>query len=178
MLSTGAGARIGAWTNHLPESTRPGHFAFCSACESSVSHEVLAPHRVARHLQILNRMDTAGRARGLSGAPDGARGRRSPHGELHRLDPDGWLGQPTADSNSIESPASRKDQKVNSHRADTATGYGLCGKLLRTFQQIPQPRRRRDGITSSSLRFDGPSHPVQGKPCPLDKELLMGGTVF
>jgi hypothetical protein len=141
-----------------------------------VSHEVLALLGGARYLQTSGHLDSAGRARGLSGAPDGARGRRTSPEDLHRLDPDGWLGQPTADSNSIESPASREDQRVNSHRADIATGYGLCGKLLRTFQQIPQPRRRRDAITSRFPRFGGPSHPVLGKLCPLDKELLMGGT--
>ena len=176
MPTTGAGARIGAWENHLPESTRSGHFTFCSARESAVSHEVLALLGGARHLQTSGRMDSVGRARGLSGAPDGARGRRPSPEDLHRLDPDGWLGQPTTDSNSIESPASREDQKVKSHRADITTGYGICGKLLRTFQQIPQPRRRRDGITNGSLRFDGPSHPVLAKPCPLDTRLLMGGT--
>ena len=176
MPTTGAGARIGAWENHLPESTRSGHFTFCSACESAVSHEVLALLGGARHLQTSGRMDSAGRARGLSGAPDGARGRRPSTEDLHRLDPDGWLGQPTTDSISTESPASRVVQTVNPHHARTATGNGICGKLLRTFQQIPQPRRRRDGITSGSLRFDGPSHPVLAKPCRLDTELLMGGT--
>ncbi len=60
-----------------PESIRPGFRTFCSTCESAVSQEVLAPFGVARSLSFLNRVDTAGRARGLSGAPDGARGRGS-----------------------------------------------------------------------------------------------------
>ena len=176
MPTTGAGARIGAWENHLPESTRSGHFTFCSACESAVSHEVLALLGGARYLQTSGRMDSAGRARGLSGAPDGARGRRPSPEDLHRLDPDGWLGQPTTDSNPIESPASREDQRVNSYRVLIAIGHGICGKLLRTFQQIPQPRRRRDGMTSGLFRIGGPSHPVLAKPCLLDTRLLMGGT--
>ncbi len=141
-----------------------------------MSHEVLDLFGETRYLQTAGHLDSAGRARGLSGAPNGARGRRSSTEDLHRLDPDGWLGQPTTDSNSIESPASREDQRANSHRADFATGHGICGKLLRTFQQIPQPRRRRDGITSSHIPFGGPSHPVLGKPYSLDRELLMGGT--
>lgn len=140
-----------------------------------MSHEVLALFGGARYLQTSGHLDSAGRARGLSGAPAGARGRRTSPEDLLRLDPDGWLGQPTTDSKSFESPASRKDQRVNSHRADIATGCGLCGKLQCIFQQIPQPRRR-DGTTSCFLRFGGPSHPVLGKLCPLDKELLMGGT--
>ena len=58
-----------------PESIRPGSRTFCSTCESAVSQEVLAPFGVARSLSFLNRVDSAGRARGLSGAPAGARGR-------------------------------------------------------------------------------------------------------
>ena len=142
-----------------------------------MSHEVLALLGGARYLQTSGHLDSAGRARGLSGAPDGARGRRTSSEDLHRLDPDGWLGQPTTDSNSIESPASREDQMVNPHRVRAATGYRICAKLLSIFQQIPQPRRRRrDGITNSFLVIGGPSHPVQGKPYLLDRELLMGGT--
>ena len=81
---------------------------FCSTCASAVSQEVLAPFGVARSLSFLNRVDSAGRARGLCGAPDGARGRRpSPKG-LHRLDPDGWLVQSSIDTNSIESPAEQR----------------------------------------------------------------------
>ena len=33
-------------------------------------------------------------------------------------------------------------------------------------------------FSSSSLSFGGPSHPVLGKLYPLDKELLMGGTII
>ena len=141
-----------------------------------MSHEVLDLFGGTRYLQTAGHLDSAGRARGLFGAPDGARGRRTSSEDLHRLDPDGWLGQPTTDSNSIESPASREDQKVSPHQVGTATGCGFCGKLLRIFQQIPQPRRRRDGIENSPFHFSGPSHPALAKPCQLDKNLLMGGT--
>ncbi len=58
-----------------PESIRPGFRTPCSTCASTVSQEVLAPFGVARSLSFLNRVDTAGRARGLSGVPNGARGR-------------------------------------------------------------------------------------------------------
>ena len=172
MLSTGAGARIGAWTNHQPESTRPGHFTCCSACESAVSHEVLAPIRVARRLRILNRLDTAGRARGLSGAPDGAKGRRSPHGELHRLDPDGWLGQPTADSNTKESPASRTTQHVmiDQVRLAVESAEGCYAPSSRSHSLDD------DGRSETPISFTGPSHPGLGKLCLLDREPLMGGT--
>jgi len=91
----------------LPESTRPGLRASRSTCASAVSQEVLAPFRVARSLS-LNRVDTAGRARGLCGAPDGARGRRAASLALHRLDPDGWLVQSSTDTNPIQSPAAQR----------------------------------------------------------------------
>lgn len=97
----------------IPESTRPGLRAFRSTCASAVSQEVLAPFRVARSLSP-NRVDTAGRARGLCGAPDGARGRRADSLALHRLDPDGWLVQSSTDTNPIQSPAAQQ-------RAESAT---------------------------------------------------------
>jgi hypothetical protein len=95
------------------ESTRPGLRAFRSTCASAVSQEVLAPFRVARSLSP-NRVDTAGRARGLCGAPDSARGRRADSLALHRLDPDGWLVQSSTDTNPIQSPAAQQ-------RAESAT---------------------------------------------------------
>ena len=159
-----------------PESIRPGFRTPCSTCASTVSQEVLAPFGVARSLSFLIRMDAAGRARGLSGAPDGARGRRPSSEALHRLDPDGWLVQSMTDTNPIESPAALGDQKVPSHHAVTGQGCGICGKLLRTFQQLPQPRRRIDEINSSFPDQAGPSGPAPGKRCLLDTRLLMGGT--
>jgi len=172
MLSTGAGATIGAWKNHQPESTRPGHFTFCSACESSVSHEVLAPFWVARRLRIFNRLDTAGRARGLSGAPDGARGRRPSPEDLHRLDPDGWLGQSTADSNTTESPASRKGQPVTTGRVQMAveSAESCCAPSSRSHSRDDETR------SESRTSFTGPSHPGLDTACLLDTRLLMGGT--
>jgi hypothetical protein len=91
----------------IPESTRPGLRASRSTCASAVSQEVLAPFGVARSLSP-NRVDTAGRARGLCGAPDGARGRRAESLALHRLDPDGWLVQSSTDTNPIQSPAAQR----------------------------------------------------------------------
>lgn len=172
MLLTGAGATLGAWENHRSESTRPGPFTSCPACESAVSHEVLAPIRVARRLQILNRMDTAGRARGLSGVPDGARGRRSPSGELHRLDPDGWLGQPTADSNTKESPASRIRLQVIADRARLVveSAESCCAPSSRSYNLDYE--ERSESLTTCT----GSSHPGLEVLYQLDRELLMGGT--
>ena len=69
---------------------------------------MLALFGVARRLLVFNCVDTVGRARGLSGAPAGARGRRPSPEDLHRLDPDGWLVQSATDTNSIESPAEQR----------------------------------------------------------------------
>ena len=172
MLWTGVEARSGAWENLLPEWICPGPFTFCSACESSVSHEVLAPTRVARHLRILNRLDTAGRARGLSGAPDGARGRRTSPEDLHRLDPDGWLGQPTADSHTTESPASWNEHQVTTDRVQMTeeSAESCCAPSSRSLSRDEKTR------SESRTSFTGPSHPGPDKACLLDTRLLMGGT--
>ena len=64
------------------------------------------------------------------------------------------------------------------HRVAMRHGYGICGKLLRTFQQIPQPRRRRrDEIENSMIRTSGAGATRLGKLYLLDTGLLMGGTV-
>ena len=120
-----------------PESIRPGSRTFCSTCESAVSQEVLAPFGVARSLSFLNRVDSAGRARGLSGAPDGARGRRPVSEDLHRLDPDGWLVQSSTDTNSIESPAEQRRTK------------GANGKCA-----VPQTRGHRPSFPDSVCLLD------------------------
>ena len=48
-------------------------FAVSSTRASAVSHTVMAPSGRARRLFLPSLVDTAGRARGLSGAPQGAR---------------------------------------------------------------------------------------------------------
>jgi hypothetical protein len=57
-----------------------------------VSHTVLA--LLGNHISCdLFCLDAAGRARGLSGAPDGARGMESSSELSTCLDPDGWLAR-------------------------------------------------------------------------------------
>ena len=64
-----------------------------------------------------------------------------------------------------------------SHRVAMRHGSGICGKLLRNLQQIPQPRRRRrDEIKNSMIRTSGAGATRLGKLYLLDTELLMGGT--
>jgi len=65
---------------------------------------------------------------------------------------------------------------VTTHHAAMGQGCGTCEKLLRTFQQLPQPRRRLDEINNASPDQAGPSDPAPGKRCLLDTRLLMGGT--
>ncbi len=70
---------------------------------------------------------------------------------------------------------------MTSHHAATGQGYGICGKLSRlrraTFQQIPQPRRRRlDEINNSVIKRSGARGTRLGKIYLLDRCLLMGGT--
>ncbi len=71
---------------------------------------------------------------------------------------------------------------MTSHHGVTGKGYGIYGKLSRLrraiFQQIPQPRRRRDGIENPPSFLNGLAHPVLAKPCRFDKNLLMGGTFW
>jgi hypothetical protein len=56
-------------------------------------------------------------------------------------------------------------------------GCGFCGKLLRTFQQLPQPRQRRsDEIENSMTPRSGARGTRLGKLYLLDTGLLMGGT--
>ena len=113
-----------------PESIRPGSRTFCSTCESAVSQEVLAPFGVARSLSFLNRVDSAGRARGLCGAPVGARGRRPSPEDLHRLDPDGWLVQSSIDTNSIESPAEQRRTRGANEKPVTPQPRGIRSSFL------------------------------------------------
>jgi hypothetical protein len=120
-----------------PESIRPGSRTLCSTCESAVSQEVLAPFGVARSLSFLNRVDSAGRARGLCGAPVGARGRRPSPEDLHRLDPDGWLVQSSIDTNSIESPAEQRRTRGENEKC-----------------VIPQPRGHRPSFPDSVCLLD------------------------
>jgi len=113
-----------------PESIRPGSRTFCSTCASAVSQEVLAPFGVARSLSFLNRVDTAGRARGLSGAPVGARGRRPSSKDLHRLDPDGWLVQSSIDTNSTESPAAQRRTRGANEKSIAPQPRGFRSSFL------------------------------------------------
>jgi len=64
---------------------------------------------------------------------------------------------------------------MTSHHDVTGRGYGICGKLLRTFQQIPQPRRL-DEIKKSVTKRSGAGGTRSGKLYLLDTGLLMGGT--
>ena len=43
---------------------------------------------------------------------------------------------------------------MNSHSALSGNNYGICGELLRTSPQLPQPRRRRNEINSSYSVLD------------------------
>ena len=67
---------------------------------------------------------------------------------------------------------------MTSHGVVFGNGCGICGKLPRTFQQLLQPRRRRNEVSNLFLHQIGPSGPAPGKRCPLDTRLLMGGTQF
>ncbi len=164
-----------------PESIRPGFRTPCSTCASTVSQEVLAPFGVARSLSFLNCVDTAGRARGLSGVPNGARG-RGPRTEIliALILMGGWCGlRPTPFETRVR--LRRKDRGMTSHSDVTGRGYGIYGKLPRlrraTFQQIPQPRRRRsDEIENSMTPRSGARGTRLGKLYLLDTGLLMGGT--
>jgi len=98
-------------------------------------------------------------------------------GRSLRLDPEGWLVRSEIDTYSNESPAAEVDHRVTSHHVATKEGYGTCGKLLRTFQQIPQPRRRRlDEIRNLTIQISGAAGTRPGKRYLLDTGLLMGGT--
>jgi hypothetical protein len=141
----------------IPESTRPGLRASRSTCASAVSQEVLAPFGVARSLSP-NRVDTAGRARGLCGAPDGARGRRAESLALHRLDPDGWLVQSSTDTNPIQSPAAQR-------RAESANFKPLSPRSGPPGLSLAKPcpldtRLLMGGTFSKSM----PENPLEGSP--------------
>ena len=111
----------------------PRSYPLCSTCASAVSQELLAPLGVARSLYVLNCVDTAGRARGLSGAPDGARGRRIHSVVLQRLDPDGWLVQSSTDTNSYESPAAQRKQRGRSTHYLSRKASGLVSISVRVL---------------------------------------------
>ncbi len=66
---------------------------------------------------------------------------------------------------------------MTSHRDVTGRGYGICGELLRTSPQLPQPRRRRlDEIKNTVIQTSGARGTRLGKLYLLDTGLLMGGT--
>ena len=66
---------------------------------------------------------------------------------------------------------------MTSHHDVTGRGYGICGELLRTSPQLPQPRRRRsDEIEKSMTLGSGAPRTRLGKRYLLDTCLLMGGT--
>jgi len=165
-----------------PESIRPGLRTSRSTCASTVSQEVLAPFGVARSLSLLNHVDTAGRARGLSGAPNGAKGREPRTEILVALIPmGGWCSRRLIPTRLKVRPQ-RVDRGEMPHPAVTGQGYGICGKLSRlrrtTFQQLPQPRRRRRDVIDNSVPDQaGPPGPFSGKRCLLDTRLLMGTQV-
>ena len=139
----GEGARIGAWKNHLPEWTCPGPtrptISLRVGRESGgVGALVGSPKPV--HSQ------SVGHGRLSSRTFWGATWRQGPGsfvGRSLRLDPDGWLVRSEIDTSSNEGPAAEDDQRVASHHVVSKQGYGICGKLLRNFQQLQQPRRRR-----------------------------------
>ena len=162
-------------TTTEPESIRPGFRTSRSTCASTVSQEVMASFGAARSLSFLNHVDSAGRARGLSGAPNGA-GAWGPRTEtlIAWIPMGGWCGRRPTPTRLKVRPH-RVDREDMSDPAVTGNGYGICGKLLRTFQQLPQPRRRRDGIKNSIRDHAGPPGPFSGKLCLLDTRLLMGG---
>ena len=67
---------------------------------------------------------------------------------------------------------------MTSHHDVTGRGYGICGELLRTSPQLPQPRRRRsDEIEKSMTLGSGAPRTRLGKRYLLDTCLLMGGTL-
>ena len=70
----------------------------------------------------------------------------------------------------------REDRGMTSCPAVSGNGYGICGKLLRIFQQIPQPRRRRDEVNNAYLDRAGSQLPFPAEHYPLDTSLLMGGS--
>ncbi len=102
-------------------------------------------------------------------------GQRNSARDPHRLDPDGWLVRSQTDTSINESPASQSGSSDDFHFALTGNGYGICGELLRTSPQLPQPRRRNE-IKKLSPVYAEPPGPARGKRCPLDTRLLMGGT--
>ena len=146
-----------------PESIRPGFRTFCSTCASAVSQEVLAPFGVARSLSFLNRVDTVGRARGLSGAPDGARGRRSASEDLHRLDPDGWLVQSSTDSNSIESPAAQRRTRGANEKSITPQPRGSRSSFPISLCLLDK-RLLMGGTVNGWHRCGSTSHSHRGTP--------------
>ena len=75
-----------------------------------------------------------------------------------------------------ERPAAWGEHRVTSHHAATGQADGICGKLLRTFQQLPQPRRRLDEINNSAIQRSGARGTRLGKLYLLDRCLPMGGT--
>ena len=65
---------------------------------------------------------------------------------------------------------------MKTHSAFSGSGYGICGELLHTSPQLPQPRRRRDEIRNLIPVYGEPPGPAPGEHYLLDNYLLMGGT--
>ena len=70
----------------------------------------------------------------------------------------------------------REDRGMTSRPAISGNGYGICGGLLRTSPQIPQPRLRRDEVNNSYPDRAESKIPFPAEHYPLDTSLLMGGT--
>ena len=65
---------------------------------------------------------------------------------------------------------------MTSRPAISGNGYGICGKMLRIFQQFPQPRRRRDEIYNAYPDRAESKIPFPAEHYLLDTSLLMGGS--
>ena len=63
-----------------------------------------------------------------------------------------------------------------SRHAVSKNGYGICGELLRTSPQLPQPRRRLNGINNVYPDHSESKTPFPAEHYLLDTRLLMGGT--
>ena len=135
-IRAGEGARIGAWKNQLPEWTYPG--PICPTISLRVDREPQGVGAlVGSPKPVISQ--SVGHGRLSSRTFWGVKWRQGPGsfiGRSLRLDPDGWLVRSEIDTYSNESPAAEGDRRVTSHLVATRQGYGICGKLLRTFQQL------------------------------------------
>ena len=168
----GAGANKGAGKTYVPGWIRPGRTH--SAIDLRVGCE---PRGAGAHRgnpkPVITQSLGHGRLSSRTFWGAGRRqGPRSSPRRSHRLDLDGWLVRSTTDTKKHEGPAAEGDHWVTSHHVATRQGYGICGKLLRTFQQIPQPRRL-DEVRNSMIQRSGAAGTRPGKLYPLDTGLLM-----